>query len=259
MENHREMYESLAYLADTLVSGFDVVDLTDGLVNSCLSLFDVTMVGILLDDQQGTLEVLASSSDEMQMLELLGLQRSQGPCYEAFRSGKSVGAIDLRHAGQRWPDFTPAAREQGVEIVYAIPLRLRDTTIGALNLFCDNQRGLSAEHLEAARALASMAAIGILTHRGMRRQEELAEQLQTALNSRVVIEQAKGILSERLGLGLQPAFELLRTAARRTRRPLSQVAHEVADGTLTSVLTQQTQQSPSRLKSISTPKGSPTE
>lgn len=232
MKNDRELYASLAYLADTLVSGFDLVDLSDRLVHSCLELLDVSAAGMLLTDQRGSLQVFASSSQEMKQLELLQLQSNQGRCYDAFVTGETVGPVLLADADARWPRFAFRARETGFATVLALPMRLRESTIGAINLFTSHPRGLTPEDIDAARAMANMATIGILTHRVTRRREILAEQLQTALNSRVVIEQAKGIIAEREGVEMADAFEMLRSIARSSRRPLSEVADDVARGRL---------------------------
>jgi transcriptional regulator with GAF, ATPase, and Fis domain len=228
----KQVFARLVTLADTLVSGFDVVDLADELVQSCLEFLPVSAAGILLDDQQGHLRVLASSTEEMRVLELLELQHSEGPCYEAFVTGEPVMATDLSGRAGSWPTFVPAATARGVVAAFALPLTLRDRTIGALNLFSSTPTEMSATQLQVAHAMTSMATLGILNHWTVRRQELLAEQLQTALNSRVVIEQAKGVIAERSSVDMATAFELLRSAARGQRRPLSELAAEVAQGRL---------------------------
>lgn len=176
----------LVTLADTLVTGFDVVE---------------------LDDERGHLRVLASSDEAMHVLELLELQNGEGPCYEAFTTGQAVVVPELPEAAERWPTFYPAASAQGVAAVYALPLRLRDRTIGALNLLGHTPGERGRAQFEVAHALATMATLGILNHWTARRQELLAEQLQVALNSRVVIEQAKGVIAERSGVDMPTAFE----------------------------------------------------
>ena len=226
-----ELLSSLVYLADTLVSGFDVVDLADRLVQTCLQLPDVSAAGIMLDDQRGSLRVLASSSERTRLLELLELQNEQGPCLDAFTQRKTVMATELQ-TNTNWPMFTAAATAQGINATVALPMRLRERVVGVANLFSKTPTGMSAADLRIAQALTSMATIGILTHRTLRRQEVLAQQLQTALNSRIVIEQAKGVIAERAGVNMGVAFDLLRSAARASRRPLSEVAADVAQGNL---------------------------
>lgn len=224
------VYGALVDLADTLMAGFDVVDLADRLVASCLDLLDVSAVGILLDDQRGSLRVLASSNEEAMLLELYELQNSEGPCLTAFRTGQVVTVEDLAAAAQDWPLFAPCAISRGVVGAYAIPLSLRERTIGALNLFRDTPGALAAEDLQLAQVLARIATIGILSHRELRRQELLAEQLQNALNSRIVIEQAKGVIAERASVSMSEAFDRLRKAARSGQRTLISVAEDVASG-----------------------------
>lgn len=228
----KAVFARLVTLADTLVSGFDVVDLADDLVHSCLEFLPISAAGILLDDQQGHLRVLASSTEEIRVLELLELQHSEGPCYEAFMTGEPVEVTHLPDRAASWPTFAPAATDRGVVAVHALPLRLRDRTIGALNLFCGATTEMTPMQLQVAHAMASMATLGILNHWSVRRQEQLAEHLQVALDSRIVIEQAKGVIAERSSVDMGTAFELLRTAARGERRSLSGLATEVAQGRL---------------------------
>lgn len=227
---HSSLFNRLVSLADSLVGGIDVIDVADGLVVSCMDFLPVQSVGIMLDDQRGNLRVLASSSEEVRLLELFELQNNEGPCLEAFASGALVSAIDLAAAKGRWPSFVPEAQAQGILAAYALPLQLNARTIGALNLFCSSQDAMTPEGLRIARMMATMATLGILNHWTVRRQERLAEQLQAALNSRIVIEQAKGVLAERSGVPMGVAFEMLRAAARTTRTQLSVVATEVAHG-----------------------------
>lgn len=229
-EHQPELFASLIYLADTLVSGVDVIDVPDRLIQTCQDLLDVDAAGIMLDDQRGSLRVLASSSEEMRVLEVLQLQSNEGPCLEAFTGGEAVTELDLDAARDRWPAFAGRATAAGFRSAYALPMRLRERTIGALNLLRTSTDPLSATDFQIAQVLASMATIGLVNHRAIRRQELVAEQLQAALNSRVVIEQAKGIIAERAGVDIAESFELLRRAARSSRRPISELAAEVTEG-----------------------------
>ncbi len=223
-----ELFASLIYLADSLVNDFDVVDLLDRLVQTCLSQLEVTAAGILLADQRGSLRVVASSSEATRLLEVLEVQSNDGPCLQALTSGREVSVDDLEQAHDRWPRFTPAARKLGITASYAIPMRLRDQVIGALNLFCSGGAVLTERNRRMAGTLANMAAIGIITHRHSREVELLAEQLQGALNSRITIEQAKGVIAEQASIDMEAAFAILRDAARSLRRPLTEVATEIA-------------------------------
>jgi transcriptional regulator with GAF, ATPase, and Fis domain len=218
------LFATLIELADTTTTGFDLVNMADRLVGACVEVLGVSAAGIMLADQRRSLRVFASTDEETRMLELLELQNNDGPCLEAFRTGAPVAGVDLSQFTTQWPHFTAAARSAGINSAYALPMRLRDQTIGALNLFQSGTEPLSRHDLNVARVLADMAAIGIINHWSVRQQEVLAQQLQSALNTRVVIEQAKGVLAERQGLSMGQAFESLRSTARATRRPIADVA-----------------------------------
>ena len=217
-------------LADTLVADFDVVDFLHGLADRCVRLLDVDAAGLMLADQRGSLRVVASSSEQARLVELSQLQHEEGPCLECFQTGLPVSEANLAAAGPRWPAFAPAALGAGFAAVQALPMRLRDEVIGAMNLFTRTPGRLDETELWVGQALADIATIGLLQERNFRHQEVLAEQLQRALNSRVAIEQAKGMLAERLHLDMERAFELLRGQARAQNRRLAELAGAVANG-----------------------------
>ncbi len=225
-------FNRLISLADTLVTDFDVRDTANELVHDCVEFLPVRDVGIMLENQQRRLQVLASTSDETRVLEFFELRSNDGPCLEAFASGHAVGAPDLLHRGHRWPSFRVHALALGFLSAYAVPLHMHGKTIGALDLFCTRPDGLAEEEMRTAHWLATTATLGILTHRSVRRHERLTEQLQHALDVRVVIEQAKGVVAERAGVTMSTAAELLRAAARASRRPLTAVADDVIRGRL---------------------------
>lgn len=229
-DNHEgKLFASIVFLADSLVSDFDLVDLCTRLVDTCQDLLPISSAGIVLSDQTQHLRVLASSNEDGRTLELMEVQNNEGPCLDAFRTGMIVSAPRLR-GSELWPRFAAQAFDHGVLAAYAVPLRLRARTIGALNMFSRSPGALTRRDLDVAKLLADVATISILSHRNIRDQEILAEQLQTALNSRVAIEQAKGILAERLGCSTGEAFQRLRAYARRQRRPLIEVANGVVRG-----------------------------
>lgn len=224
--NDEVLFATLIELADTTTSGFDLVSMADRLVGACVEVIGVSSASIMLADQRQALRVFASTNEETRMLELLELQNNDGPCLEAFRTGTPVEGVDLSRHTQRWPRFAGAAIAAGINTAYAVPMRLRDQTIGALNLFQSGIEPFSARAVAIARVMADMAAIGIINHWSIRQQEVLARQLQSALNTRVIIEQAKGVLAERQGLSMGEAFDHLRSSARSNKRPILEVALE---------------------------------
>ena len=219
-------------LADTLVADYDVIDVLHQLTLECVALLRVDAAGLLLSDQRGTLQITAASTERARVVELFQLQSDEGPCLDCFRTSRPIAAPDLRERSD-WPRFSAHTLESGYRSVHALPMRLRSETIGALNLFRVEPGALEPEELQIAQALADVATIGILQERSIRRREVIAEQLQVALNSRVIIEQAKGVLAERGQLDMDRAFQLIRGYARSTNQLLSVVALSIVDGTTT--------------------------
>jgi len=202
-------------LADTLVDDYDIIDLLDRLVGVSVELLAADAAGIVLGDARGQLRAVAASSEAAEVMELLQLQSEQGPCLDCVHTAAPVSVPDLAEAVDRWPAFVAALAEHGsFRSVHALPLRLRGEAIGALNLFHRQPGSLPDADLALGQALADVATIGILQERAIRRSEVLNEQLQTALNSRVIIEQAKGVLAQRGDLSMDAAFDRLRTHAR---------------------------------------------
>ena len=226
----RRVREVFIELSDTLVADFDIIDFLDRLASNCSELLDVSSCGILLVDHQGALNLVAASSEQARLIELVQLQNLEGPCLDAFNTGRPVQYADLHDGGSPWPRFTAAAVESGYRSVQALPMRLRDSTLGAVNLLSRNTGPLSDDTIVLGQALADAATIGIVHQRAMARQEVVTEQLQSALNSRILIEQAKGYLSHSLSLGVDDAFGVLRSYARSTNRRLTDVATDVVLG-----------------------------
>jgi GAF domain-containing protein len=217
-------------LADTLVDDYDVIDVLDRLAGYSVQLLAVESVGILLADAQGMLRVVASTNEQTEWMELLQLQADEGPCVECFRAGAPVNVDDLTDAAARWPRFVAALQERGAYgSVHALPLRLRGQAIGTLNLFRGAPGPLPAADLALGQGLADIATIGILQERAIRRGEVLTEQLQAALNSRVIIEQAKGVLAQRGNLTMHAAFDRLRHYARGHNLRLTEVARQIVE------------------------------
>jgi transcriptional regulator with GAF, ATPase, and Fis domain len=230
MVREQRLAQVFVELADTLVEEFDVVDLLQTLTERCVELVDTDAAGLMLDDQRGNLRLIAHTHESARLLELFELQQQEGPCLDCFATGEVIANIDLATATERWPVFAQAAREVGYGTSHAVPLRLRRQVIGALNLFSAGRRPLSDDHLAVAQGLADIATIGLLHERAVRDQVMLSEQLQTALQSRILIEQAKGVLSAQAGASVESAFALMRTHARRTGQPLTTVAGSIVAG-----------------------------
>ena len=234
MLREAKLVRTLVELADTLVDEFDVVELLTLLTDRCVDVLDVAAAGIMLVGPDDDLRVMASSSDTMRLLELFELQSHEGPCLDCFRTGKPAMNHDLATAGDRWPRFSVEAVEAGFHSVHALPMRLRGSVIGALNLFRVETGQMKQADVEVAQAFADVATITILQHRAEIEGQMVNEQLQSALNSRIVIEQAKGILSQRENLNMEQAFSCLRAHARKHNLRLVDVAYKVIDGSLAS-------------------------
>jgi transcriptional regulator with GAF, ATPase, and Fis domain len=229
--NEQLLSETFVELTDTMVADFDVIDFLQVLTDRSVRLLEVDAAGLLLADPRGELRVVAASSEAARLLELFQLQNDQGPCLDCFRSGRPVSAADLTAEARRWPRFAPAAQQAGFAAVQALPMRLREQVIGALNLFRTTPGAFDPAGIRIGQALADVATISLLQERSMRHSDTLNEQLQTALNSRVVIEQAKGKLAERHGLDMDQAFAILREHARTRNLRLSELAQAFVEGT----------------------------
>jgi transcriptional regulator with GAF, ATPase, and Fis domain len=218
-------------LADTLVADFDAIDFLHTLTDASVEVLNVQAAGLMLADQRGTLQATASTGD-IGALETFELEHGQGPCVDCFATGRPVANVGPDEARRRWPQFSRNAERAGYASVHALPLQLRGQVIGAINLYCAHRLQLESSELNIAQALADVATIGLLQESIIRDQSVLTEQLQTALNTRVLIEQAKGIIAERHTSTPAQAFTALRTHARDSGRHLSVVAAGVVDGTV---------------------------
>ncbi|MFD9652152.1 ANTAR domain-containing protein [Streptomyces mirabilis] len=227
--NQQLLAKTFVELADNLVADFDLIDFLRLLTDRCVGMLDASAAGVLLADRDGKLRVMAASDEQVRLLELFQLQNDEGPCLDCFRTGTPVIVPDLTREIDRWPRFVTAAHRSGFGAVQALPMRLRDETVGALNLFRATPGPFDLAATPLAQALADVATISLLQQRSSRRSTVLNEQLQTALNSRVLIEQAKGKLSERQGIDMEQAFTALRGYARSHNRRLSDVARAFID------------------------------
>src|SRR4051812_36486853 len=198
MQNReRQLAEVFVRLADTLAEDFDVVEFLQRLSSDAVEILGAETAGVMLSDGRGGLRLLASSEERMRLLELFELQNQQGPCLDAFHDARTVTA-SAAEGQDRWPLFAPAAAAQGFLFMCAAPLQLRGAVLGALNLFRSTDEPFTGNEMRVAQAMAKVAATGLLQQRTLNERQLLAEQLQTALQSRVVIEQAKGVLAEYL-------------------------------------------------------------
>jgi transcriptional regulator with GAF, ATPase, and Fis domain len=229
----RQVREAFIELTDTLVTDFDIIDFLQRLATRCTELLGVAACGVLLADHHGALTLVAASTEEAHLVELAQVETSEGPCMDAYTTGLPVQRGNLADSDPRWPAFTAAARAAGFTAVQALPMRLREERLGALNLLSATPGSLDRDTIALGQALADAATIGIIHQRVLARQEVVVEQLQAALTSRVVIEQAKGFLAERLGVGVEGAFALLRSYARDHKRKLTEVASDVIENRLT--------------------------
>jgi len=226
-----QLNRTFVELADTLVTHFDVAELLHTLAARCVELFEVDAAGLMLADEHGELRVVGSSNEQTRMLELFEIQNHEGPCSDCYRSGQIVIAEDLEHA-PRWPLFCAEALGAGFRAALAVPMRLRDDIIGALNLFRAQPGGLDGDDLAACRALADVATIALIQERALRESRLTSAQLQRALNGRVIIEQAKGVLAGLGNVDMDRAFKLLRDYARSKNLLLVDVARDLAEGRL---------------------------
>jgi transcriptional regulator with GAF, ATPase, and Fis domain len=222
----------LVDIADNLVDNFDVVELLTDLADRCVDMLGISAAGVMLASPPDELRLVATSSEAMQLVELFELQAHEGPCLDAFLTGEPVQHEILSEGSGRWPRFSIVALDAGFESVLALPLRLRDTTIGALNLFSVGVSPMNESDVVVARGFADLATISVLQHGAAAEARRVNEQLSQALSSRIVIEQAKGVISERAHIDLSEAFTLLRNYARRHGLLLAEVAQSAIEGTL---------------------------
>jgi GAF domain-containing protein len=219
-------------LADTLTDDYDIVDLLHTLVEECTAIFDIQAGGIMLADSDGQLQLVASTSERADLVEIMQLNAGKGPCVDCFETGRPVAVADIANSGDRWVDFRDEALKQGFRSIYATPLKLRGQTIGTLNLLSATVGELNPRDALAAQALSDVATIGILQERLIKERGIVADQLQRALDSRVLIEQAKGVLSESESIHVDEAFGTMRAYARSHNLRLHDVAEGIVGRTL---------------------------
>ena len=216
-------------VADTLVTDFDMIDFLHTVASHASEITGTSAAGLMLSDSAGRLHYMGASNEEAGLLELFQVQNDEGPCLDCYRTGEAVIDVDLAQEPVRWPVFAPRALAAGIRSVHAFPMRVRERVIGALNVFGADQGDLSSDEARVLQALADVASISILQERALQQAEILTEQLNHALNSRVVIEQAKGAIARSLGISVDDAFELIRGYARSERILLTDLAHRIVE------------------------------
>ena len=224
MISTERLTDAFVDVADTLVDDFDLVDFLHTLTDHAAAISGAAAVGLLLADHRGNLQFMAASNETGRELELFQLENSEGPCLDCYTSKQPVVNSDLLSSDGRWPLFTPQALAAGFQSVHAFPMRLRNNVIGALNIFGSSDHRFDPAEVRIVQALADVATIAILQERSLARAEALTEQLQGALNSRIIIEQAKGAIAQREGISVDAAFLVMRDRARSTRQRMIDVA-----------------------------------
>ncbi|MFC0531792.1 ANTAR domain-containing protein [Phytohabitans kaempferiae] len=232
MPRELQLVDAFVEAADTLVDDFDLLDFLHRMTVRCVELVDVDAAGLMLADHQGGLRVMATSSERVRLIELFEIQNDEGPCLDCYRTAAPVACPDLDDAGPHWARFARLARDAGFRAVHALPMRLRHDIIGVLNLFRVEAGALPEADLRVAQAMADVSMISLLQQRAIRERQVLVEQLQETLDSRIVIEQAKGVLAERLSVEMDEAFERMRDHGRQHNLRLAQVAGEIVAGRL---------------------------
>lgn len=229
MSREQLLATTFVELADTLGEGFDALDFLQNLADRAVEIIDVTSAGVVLIDPAGRLQLVATTSHAVQVLELFALAVSEGPCLHVARTGQDVINLAPEQARDRWPRFTAAAEELGIGTTHVVPLRLRSDVLGALSLFDRGHQRIGTDDLAIVRALASVATIGLLQERSPHQQAVIARQLSATLQRRVLLEQAKGMVAELAGLDMDASFQLLLGYSRRTGEPLGQTARRVTE------------------------------
>jgi GAF domain-containing protein len=233
-DNTREerINDAFVRVAGSLVADYDVVDLLSTLVHTCTQLLDVQAGGILLADGTGVLELVASTSEEAEIVEVMIVAAGAGPCIDCYTTGAVVSVADIGADSREWPRFRRTALDQGFRAAHATPLRLHGEVIGAMNLLSTVAGALSDRDAQLAQALADVATVGILHERSFRQPEVVAAQLHLALDTRILVEQAKGVLAQVRSCTMTEAFDALREYARTHEVTLRAAAEGVVNRTI---------------------------
>ncbi|MCP2032180.1 GAF domain-containing protein [Okibacterium sp. HSC-33S16] len=232
LTHQANLVEAFATLAESLVADYDAVGVLQLLVDNCVTFLDASSAGVLIGDSADELELVASTSEASSIVELMQLAAHEGPCIDSFSTGDIISVAKIDDSPERWTLFQNSAREQGFRSALSVPMRVRGTRVGALNLLRFEEGVLNDGDVRAAQALADVATIGIIHERMLSESESIRAQLQSALNSRIIIEQAKGVLAFLHNSSTDEAFAKLRGYARKNQMLLSVVAEQVVQRTL---------------------------
>ncbi|MET0147127.1 MAG: GAF and ANTAR domain-containing protein [Ilumatobacteraceae bacterium] len=224
--------DTFVEIVDTLVRDFDVIEVLTVLTSRCVELLDAAAAGILLADDAGNLRVVGASTEQIHLLELFQVQNEEGPCLDCFRTGKPVISSDLRSISP-WPTFAAECIAAGFLSVCAVPLRLKGATLGCLNLFMRQAAALSDADVALAQALADVASITMVQEQAARQVATQHAHLRRTLNGRIAIEQAKGMIAESAGLGMDAAFARLRHHAEARHEGPTAIAEALVSGAIT--------------------------
>ncbi|WP_328492631.1 GAF and ANTAR domain-containing protein [Streptomyces sp. NBC_00414] len=233
MTHQQRVLDVLVEAVDTLTDDFDLIEFLHRLSTRCVELLDVDAAGVMVVDQHGEFQLVAASDEKTRLLELFALQHDQGPCVRCYQSGQAQLNISLTPSAATlgFDPFAARARAAGFTVTHALPMKLRHQVIGAVNLFGSRLRRLSDTDIQVGQAVADVATIAILQQRSIEHSHLEKAQLQAALTSRVVIEQAKGILAERHNLSMDDTFDTMRAYARPRHLLLTDLARQIIDDT----------------------------
>lgn len=229
--SNQRILDVFGTLTQEIVADLDVIDFLSGLTQHCVEILGAAATGFLVVDHRGTLNVMAASTDHAEILDVLYLQAEEGPLLDSVTTGDAVLCEDLTDAAERWPRFVSAATNAGFDATFATPMRLRNDILGGLSVLHTRSVALSPDLVVLAQTLTDIATIALVNERTTRRDELVVEQIQAALNDRILVEQAKGVLAEHLNTTVDKAFRALRHGAQRNGQRLADFARAVVDGT----------------------------
>ncbi|UFU02236.1 GAF and ANTAR domain-containing protein [Ruania suaedae] len=230
MYDEQKFVQLTAAFTEKLVAPYDVDEALRTLAENLTDLLALAGSGVTLGLEE-RLRAATAVPPHLAALEHYQEQHQEGPCVSAYHTGEVVAVSDLREE-TRWPGYRTIAADVGVRAVAGMPMKLAGNAVGALNMYHAEPHIWDDSDLLAARALSNMATAYLIHSSTLSQQNQLSDQLQHALDSRVLIEQAKGVLTQTHALTLTEAYELLRRNARNNGRKVREVADDVVEGRL---------------------------